>query len=72
LCRLTCCTRERGKTTGRTNIKEDDLSEQQSIEIAVMTDNQDDVEFINGTLRDAGHTAHCHWIKSASEFDKFM
>lgn len=48
------------------------MSEQQSIEIAVMTDNQDDVEFINGTLRDAGHTAHCHWIKSASEFDKFM
>ncbi len=48
------------------------MSEQQTIEIAVMTDNQDDVEFINSSLRDAGHAAHCHWIESASEFDKFM
>ena len=33
-----------------------------SISIAVLSANQDDVELINGTLRDAGHAAHCHWI----------
>ena len=33
-----------------------------SIAIAVLTENQDDVALINGTLRDAGHAAHCHWI----------
>ena len=33
-----------------------------SISIAVLTENQDDVALINGTLRDAGHAAHCHWI----------
>ena len=35
-----------------------------SISIAVLTDNQDDVELINGALRDAGHAAHCHWVAS--------
>ncbi|MGI9222513.1 MAG: EAL domain-containing protein [Woeseiaceae bacterium] len=34
----------------------------QSISIAVLTENQDDVAQINGTLRDAGHAAKCHWI----------
>ena len=33
-----------------------------SISIAVLTENQDDVALINGSLRDAGHAAHCHWI----------
>ena len=33
-----------------------------SISIAVLSDNQDDVELINSTLRTAGHAAHCHWI----------
>ena len=32
-----------------------------SISIAVLSQNQDDVELINGALRDAGHAAHCHW-----------
>jgi diguanylate cyclase (GGDEF)-like protein len=27
-----------------------------------LTTNQDDVQLINSTLRDAGHAAHCHWI----------
>lgn len=35
-----------------------------SISIAVLTDRQDDVELVNGTLRDAGHAAHCVWIAS--------
>ncbi len=33
-----------------------------SISIAVLSESQDDVELINGTLRAAGHAAHCHWI----------
>ena len=41
-----------------------DLNGHQSISIAVLTDNQDDVEVINGTLRDAGHAARCHWISN--------
>jgi diguanylate cyclase (GGDEF)-like protein len=37
------------------------LNGSHSISIAVLSDNQDDVEVINGALRDAGHAAHCHW-----------
>ena len=33
-----------------------------SISIAVLSEDQDDVELINSTLRDAGHVVHCHWI----------
>ncbi|MDJ0939246.1 MAG: GGDEF domain-containing protein [Woeseiaceae bacterium] len=38
------------------------MSGSHSISIAVLTENQDDVQLINSTLRDAGHAAHCHWI----------
>ncbi|MDH3620838.1 MAG: GGDEF domain-containing protein [Gammaproteobacteria bacterium] len=38
------------------------MNGRQSISIAVLTENQDDVELINSALRDAGHAAHCHWI----------
>ena len=33
-----------------------------SISIAVLSEDQDDVELINSALRGAGHAAHCHWI----------
>ncbi len=33
-----------------------------SISIAVLSDNEDDVQLINSTLRDEGHAAHCHWV----------
>ena len=42
--------------------KERNLNGRQSISIAVLTENEDDVALINSTLRDAGHAAHCHWI----------
>jgi len=48
------------------------LSERQSIEIVVLTDDQDDVELVNGTLRDAGHAAHCHWIATPESFDEAL
>jgi len=37
------------------------LNGRHSISIAVLTENQDDVELINSSLRDAGHAAHCLW-----------
>ena len=48
------------------------MNEQQGITIAVLTSNQDDVELVNGSLRDAGHAAHCHWIESPAKFDKTL
>jgi diguanylate cyclase (GGDEF)-like protein len=48
------------------------LDEEQSISIAVLTNSQDDVEFVNGTLRDAGHAAHCRWIDNSTKFDETL
>ncbi len=48
------------------------MNDQQGISIAVLTDNQDDVELVNSALRDAGHAAHCHWIENATKFDKTL
>ncbi len=53
-------------------VRESHLNEQQGISIAVLTDNQDDVEIVNGSLRDAGHAAHCHWIENPSKFDETL
>ena len=39
-----------------------DLDGRNSISIAVLSSDQDDVELINRTLRDAGHAARCHWV----------
>lgn len=44
----------------------------QSISIAVLSDNEDDVELINSTLRDAGHAAHCHWIDRPTKLNKTL
>jgi diguanylate cyclase (GGDEF)-like protein len=38
------------------------LDGRNSISIAVLSSNQDDVELVNRTLRDAGHAARCHWV----------
>jgi diguanylate cyclase (GGDEF)-like protein len=48
------------------------LTERQNIAIAVLTDNEEDVERVNGTLRDAGHAAHCHWVESSRRFDETL
>lgn len=37
-----------------------------------MSANQDDVELVNRTLRDAGLAAHCHWIQNPDEFDALL
>ena len=48
------------------------MNGQHSISIAVLTENQDDVALINGTLRDAGHAAHCHWINHPKDLGKTL
>jgi diguanylate cyclase (GGDEF)-like protein len=48
------------------------LNGRHSISIAVLTENQDDVALINGTLRDAGHAAHCLWIKKSRDIGKTL
>ncbi len=48
------------------------LNGRQSISIAVLTDNQDDVARINSTLRDAGHAAHCHWINQPAKLGETL
>ncbi len=45
------------------------MNGRQSISIAVLTEDQDDVEAINRTLRDAGHAAQCHWVSSPAKLD---
>jgi len=48
------------------------LNERQNITIAVLTENEEDVELVNGTLRDAGHAAHCHWVENPAKFDEAL
>ena len=48
------------------------MTDPHSISIAVLSDNEDDVALINGTLRDGGHAAHCHWISRPDKFDSTL
>jgi diguanylate cyclase (GGDEF)-like protein len=48
------------------------LNERQGISIAVLTADQDDVETVNKALRDAGHAAHCHWIRQSDSLDTVL
>lgn len=45
------------------------LNDHQALTIAVLTADQDDVELVNKTLRDAGHAAHCAWIKTPNALE---
>ena len=48
------------------------MNGRQSISIAVLTENQDDVALVNGTLRDAGHAAQCHWIRQPRKLSETL
>ena len=48
------------------------MTKKHSITIAVLSANQDDSQLVNSSLRDAGHAAHCHWIKNPSLFDDIL
>ena len=43
-----------------------------SISIAILSESQDDVALINSALRDAGHAAQCHWIKTPKDLSKLL
>ncbi len=45
------------------------MYDRHSISIAVLSQDQDDVALINGTLRDGGHAAYCHWIDRPNKLD---
>ena len=38
----------------------------------MLSKNEDDVALINGTLRDGGHAAHCHWIDRPDKLDQTL
>lgn len=44
------------------------MTDKHHISIAVLSGNQDDVEVVNSSLRDAGHAAHCLWIETPGRF----
>ncbi len=48
------------------------LTEKHAISIAVLSAHQDNVELVNSSLRDAGHAAHCHWVKNPAEFTAIL
>lgn len=52
--------------------RDSDLNGRHSISIAVLSSDQDDVELINGTLRDAGHAAHCHWVSNPKKLGETL
>ncbi len=52
--------------------RERDLNSGHIISIAVLTESQDDVALINGSLRDAGHAAHCHWVNHPRKFGETL
>jgi diguanylate cyclase (GGDEF)-like protein len=45
------------------------LNDRHSISIAVLSGSEDDVALVNGTLRDGGHAAHCHWVDRRDRLD---
>ncbi len=44
------------------------MADKHHISIAVLSGNQDDVELVNSSLRDAGHAARCLWIETPGKF----
>ena len=48
------------------------MNDRYSISIAVLSQDEDDVALINGTLRDGGHAAHCHWIDRPNKLDETL
>ena len=45
------------------------MNDRHSISIAVLSQDQDDVALVNGTLRNGGHAARCHWIDNSAKLD---
>jgi diguanylate cyclase (GGDEF)-like protein/PAS domain S-box-containing protein len=43
------------------------LAEQAAVPMIVLTRHQDNVAAVNSTLRNAGHAAHCNWIRELND-----
>ena len=48
------------------------MTAKHKISIAVLSRNQDNVQLVNSSLRDAGHAAHCHWVETPGRFDDIL
>lgn len=49
-------------------VEDEDVNDGQSVAVAVLSRNQDDVELINSVLRNAGQAAHCKWVPDGTAF----
>lgn len=48
------------------------MAETNAVPIIVLSRQQDPVEIINSTLRNAGHHAHCQWTRDLTEFGEAL
>jgi diguanylate cyclase (GGDEF)-like protein/PAS domain S-box-containing protein len=48
------------------------LAEQAAIPLIVLTRHQDNVQAVNSTLRNAGHAAHCNWIRELNDLSEAL
>lgn len=48
------------------------MAEQAAVPMIVLTRHQDNVEAINSTLRNAGHAAHCTWIRELNDLPEAL
>jgi diguanylate cyclase (GGDEF)-like protein len=62
------CLQNLSDNTCERDTRNRDLTDRTAISIAVLTGNQDDVELVNSSLRDAGHAAHCIWVETPGRF----
>lgn len=44
-----------------------ELSEHSAVPVVILAPKQDQIEFINATLRKAGHAVHCHWVTELND-----
>jgi len=48
------------------------LTQKTGVPLAVLTATQDNVERVNSALRDAGHPAHCVWVRSTEQLEEAL
>jgi multidomain signaling protein FimX len=49
-----------------------DVSETSAVPMVILAKQQDQVEFINGVLRKAGHAVHCHWVSELNDLSETL
>ncbi len=48
------------------------MTQKTGVPLAVLTATQDNVERVNSALRDAGHAAHCVWVRNAEQLEETL